>query len=277
MIRFVRSVRRKQWLQGKTLSYILYAIGEIFLIVVGILIAVSIGNWNSNRIEENLRTEYLERLTENIEADSKAYESSKAHAEMRIGFLSLLIEIAKDPQQALAKPVQFMVAVRQSGYFVHPTVSKDTFEELKSTGYLRLFDNDLKELIFRYYTSSDRLGQKKDVSKAVATSFFDAASGVLSYDQDAWAHKAAGRVKPANIPGPNSSTSADKDLELLSHPFDAKDLLSAAERLSKNDRLLSYLSNVRHEQQEIVRANDVLQSHSGHILKLISEVKKRPR
>ena len=196
---------------------------------------------------------------------------------MRIGFLQLLIEIAKNPQQALAKPVEFMVAVRQSGYFVHPTVSKDTFEELKSTGHLRLIDNDLKELIFSYYTSSDRLGQKKDVSAAVATSFFDAASGVLSYNQDAWVHKAAGRVKPANILGTNPSTSAVTDLELLSHPFDAQDLLSAAERLSENDRLQSYLSNVRHEQQEIVRANDVLQSYSARILKLISEVKKRPR
>ena len=89
MIRFVRSVRRKQWLQGKTLSYILYAIGEIFLIVVCILIAVSIGNWNSNRIEENLREEYLVRLTENIETDSKAYEASKAHAEMRLSLIHI--------------------------------------------------------------------------------------------------------------------------------------------------------------------------------------------
>ena len=100
---------------------------------------------------------------------------------------------------------------------------------------------------------------------------------MLSYDQDAWVHKAAGRVKPANLILTNPSTSAVTDLELLSHPFDAKDLLSAAERLSENDRLLSYLSNVRHEQQEIVRANDVLQSYSSRILKLISEVKKRPR
>ena len=73
MIRFMRSVRRKRWLKGKSLSYILYATGEIFLIVIGILIAVSIGNWNSNRIEDNLREEYLDRLTENVETDSKAY------------------------------------------------------------------------------------------------------------------------------------------------------------------------------------------------------------
>ena len=105
---------------------------------------------------------------------------------MRIGFLQLLIEIAKNPQQALAKPVEFMVAVRQSGYFVHPTVSKDTFEELKSTGHLRLIDNDLKELIFSYYTSSDRLGQKKDVSAAVATSFFDAASDYSPSSSPIW-------------------------------------------------------------------------------------------
>jgi hypothetical protein len=101
---------------------------------------------------------------------------------------------------------------------------------------------------------------------------------VLSYDRRAWVHKVAGRVKPANFTTINPGTSsAVTELEFMSHPFDTQDLLSAAERLSENEQLLSYLSNIRHEQQEIVRANDVLQSYSRRILKLISEVKKRHR
>jgi hypothetical protein len=52
--------------KNKTGTYFKYAIGEIVLVVIGILIALSINNWNENRknsIEEN---EILSSLLENL-------------------------------------------------------------------------------------------------------------------------------------------------------------------------------------------------------------------
>ena len=47
MIKFFRHIRKEQMEKGKTGKYLKYAIGEIVLVVFGILIALQINNWNS--------------------------------------------------------------------------------------------------------------------------------------------------------------------------------------------------------------------------------------
>lgn len=49
MIKLFRNIRRKLLEQGKTANYLKYAIGEIVLVVIGILIALSINNWNEKQ------------------------------------------------------------------------------------------------------------------------------------------------------------------------------------------------------------------------------------
>lgn len=65
MIKFFRQVRQKLILENKTTSYIKYAIGEIVLVVIGILIALQINNWNEVR-KTNLEEQ---RALLNIQSD----------------------------------------------------------------------------------------------------------------------------------------------------------------------------------------------------------------
>jgi hypothetical protein len=72
MIKFFRKIRQKLVTENKFSKYLLYAIGEIILVVIGILIALSINNWsekNKNRKQETqillqLKEEYQENVTE---------------------------------------------------------------------------------------------------------------------------------------------------------------------------------------------------------------------
>lgn len=54
MIKFFRNIRQNLLSEGKTGKYLKYAFGEIALVIIGILMALSINNWNENR---KLRTE----------------------------------------------------------------------------------------------------------------------------------------------------------------------------------------------------------------------------
>ena len=52
MIKFFRHIRQDLMSKNKTSKYLKYAIGEILLVVIGILIALQINNWNQNRISK---------------------------------------------------------------------------------------------------------------------------------------------------------------------------------------------------------------------------------
>ena len=69
MIKFFRNIRRQLLEKESIRKYILYAIGEIFLVVVGILIALSINNWNNNKILRRTELTIYENLKNQIHED----------------------------------------------------------------------------------------------------------------------------------------------------------------------------------------------------------------
>jgi hypothetical protein len=76
MIKFFRNIRQNLLNEGKTSKYFKYAIGEIVLVVIGILIALSINNWNEQRKHNhNLRGIYSNLLLD-IKSDSVSYSKN---------------------------------------------------------------------------------------------------------------------------------------------------------------------------------------------------------
>ena len=62
MIKFFRKIRQQLLTQNRFSQYLLYAIGEIVLVVVGILIALSINNWNEGKKSKRIETSILHEL-----------------------------------------------------------------------------------------------------------------------------------------------------------------------------------------------------------------------
>jgi hypothetical protein len=91
MIKFFRKIRYDLMEKNKTGKYLKYAIGEIILVVIGILIALQINNWNENRknsIEEKL---ILESLLENLKVAKKQSESLILNENiMKTGLIQIL-------------------------------------------------------------------------------------------------------------------------------------------------------------------------------------------
>lgn len=70
MIKFFRKIRQNLLSEGKTGKYLKYAIGEIILVVIGILIALGINNWNNESKDIKLNKEYLSRIHRDIVQDT---------------------------------------------------------------------------------------------------------------------------------------------------------------------------------------------------------------
>ena len=75
MIKFFRKIRQNLLMENKTGKYLKYAIGEIVLVVIGILIALQINNWNENRKDNNEEIAILENLDKNLILAKKQSES----------------------------------------------------------------------------------------------------------------------------------------------------------------------------------------------------------
>ncbi len=67
MIQFFRKIRQQLLSAGQTRKYLKYAIGEVILVVIGILIALQINNWNEQRKQNILEQEYLIALKKEFE------------------------------------------------------------------------------------------------------------------------------------------------------------------------------------------------------------------
>jgi len=76
MIKFFRKIRQNLLVEGKTWKYLKYAIGEIVLVVIGILIALQVNNWNQDRILKKQEQLLLEEINAEFKYNKIELESN---------------------------------------------------------------------------------------------------------------------------------------------------------------------------------------------------------
>ena len=69
MIPFFRKIRKKMADDNKPIKYLRYAIGEIALVMIGILLALQVNNWNENRKNNQITRTYYDQLLNDFEND----------------------------------------------------------------------------------------------------------------------------------------------------------------------------------------------------------------
>ncbi|MAM29149.1 MAG: hypothetical protein CMC13_09005 [Flavobacteriaceae bacterium] len=156
MIKLFRNIRKRLIGENRFSKYVLYAIGEIILVVIGILIALSINTWNENqknRIKErNVLTNLKADLTADMEKlDSLKFQFEQAAASKEI-FESFLYY--KDT-------INVSLTEHFKNQFIHVlgdfNPNTITIDELKSSGSANLISNPLlsRELYALYDKYND--------------------------------------------------------------------------------------------------------------------------
>ncbi|MEZ2414533.1 DUF6090 family protein [Muriicola sp. E247] len=129
MIKFFRKIRQNLLSEGKTGKYFKYAIGEILLVVIGILIALQINNWNQERLKEKQIFGYLMSMTEDLKSDISQYEGNI------IGFNTNITNNSRVLKNDDYKKLEVdSINILIMSYWNLNRTSDQTFQKIKNTG-----------------------------------------------------------------------------------------------------------------------------------------------
>ena len=140
MIKFFRKIRYDLMEKNKTGKYFKYAIGEIILVVIGILIALQINNWNEIRKQRDKELHYLVNIKKDLNLNIKELDKYIAARAKAIASANTIIEHYE------GKPITDLKTFSQHTVEIYTWRKffqiNNTFQELTNSGNLTLISND---------------------------------------------------------------------------------------------------------------------------------------
>ena len=146
MLRFFRTIRRRLLDSGSLRKYFVYAIGEILLVVIGILIALQINNWNEGRKDKNKELQILQAIQSNLKEDAANLIKAKERYFLTQKYIERFFQDSPIPDDSIG-----YISTRMAGHA--PFIPNTTAFTLSvSSGKLDLIrDKNLVQQIQRLY------------------------------------------------------------------------------------------------------------------------------
>lgn len=248
MFKFFRRIRQNVLSEGKTGKYLTYAFGEIVLVVIGILIALQINNWNEERKTTEQLHGYLSGLSKNIQSDTLKINQVKAlRIRQNIAAADYINYTYLDSMPMNLVPRIVRILGEQ-----YLNVNQSGFDALKSSGYIaNLKGKRLEDAIFDYYAYFEEIHE----SEISLNNFIENMEAGLydgRYKDIVMVYKVFGSSKAP-------------------HEFSKKDQEKALEQIYQNSKMLGIMQRVATEKYFYVY--DSLKIKGQRIVKLIEEEK----
>ncbi|MCA0154404.1 DUF6090 family protein [Winogradskyella vincentii] len=152
MIKFFRKIRYNLMSENKTGKYFKYAIGEILLVVVGILIALQINNWNENRINANKENTILTSIHKEFKLNKKQLDSVVGEHQIAHRSCAKVISmfpIKSKPEQVVLDSLGAHLWWSYGGVTFNP--SQTSINALQSTSSFDIIKNEtLRDLLISW-------------------------------------------------------------------------------------------------------------------------------
>lgn len=154
MIKLFRNIRQNLIMENKTSKYLKYAIGEIILVVIGILIALSINNWNESRKQKKQIHTNILSIAKDISNDTVLQQGVIESLNKEIKAGELLIPIMESEKHIILDSLNFILKFNDlTSVYVIPDET-NTWSLLKSSGVLSEFpDAKLLGMLQDYYNT----------------------------------------------------------------------------------------------------------------------------
>jgi hypothetical protein len=149
MIKFFRKIRQNLLTENKTGKYFKYAIGEIVLVVIGILIALSINNWNQDRIEHKESKVLLSYLRLDVEENIKNLKDQQNLLRIRKDWADFILKSLNE--QKVIDSTMFITSLTRVGWIMDYSQMLPTYTEIISSGKLSYINSEnLKKSLAEY-------------------------------------------------------------------------------------------------------------------------------
>ncbi|MCZ4408202.1 DUF6090 family protein [Cryomorphaceae bacterium 1068] len=169
MIKFFRHIRKAMIKESKASKYLLYAIGEIVLVVIGILIALQINNWNQNETNRAREIAILKDLNQEFKKNTLKLDSLIQDHRGMLEAANEIMMLIGEPENTLANHnVDSLIYLSIDYDDFNP--SQSVIDEAIASGTISLIRSDsLRSLIFDWvsamggikesYATMDEMGQ----------------------------------------------------------------------------------------------------------------------
>ena len=161
MLHFLRRVRKNLLSQNRFTKYLLYAIGEIILVVIGILIALQINNWNEQKNQKQKLNSYLIALKGELEENLTRLDLAANRSKNDLLRTVNTIKITNSDSAKYFTSKDIYELKKDESPIFKVELSSAVYKDLINSGVLKdLKDRDLKTNIFkieRYFENYNEL------------------------------------------------------------------------------------------------------------------------
>lgn len=153
MLTFFRRIRQSLLSENKFSKYLLYAIGEIILVVLGILIAIQINNWNEGRKLDEVRQNYYTQLLQDLEAETDNLTGRIDVLQESISSYERYLAAFENEDLDVFRIIEEMAKVDLT--FQYLSFNTNTIETLESTGDIKLMPTEIRQSLIELRRSQE--------------------------------------------------------------------------------------------------------------------------
>lgn len=169
MIKFFRKIRYKLLGENRTRKYLKYALGEILLVVIGILIALQINNWNDQRKLKQVTTNYYEQILIDFDKEQQNIDSLLVFLENSISSYNRYKETFKDSTSSSRETLYALFGVQ----YVYPNLkfNTNTIKTLETTGEIKHITPNIRERLINLQRNFENM---QEMTKTNNRQYLDA-------------------------------------------------------------------------------------------------------
>jgi hypothetical protein len=171
MFTFYRRIRKALLDSNQARKYFIYAAGEVLLVMIGILLALQVNNWNEWRKDRNAEDIILESLLFDMESNKRQIkrkiEGTKRSVEEMIAKRKFLLA---SPDAVSDADLDTLIGVMNMRSSFDPNVG--TLNELLNSGSIRVINNgDLRKMISSWSSNMDEVREEEDLADITLNEF----------------------------------------------------------------------------------------------------------